>query len=55
MRVTEAGIGRKGPLDGRNLGSKRTWAQVEDGKGGKLYRGRQARLARGNPLGRPEW
>ena len=34
VRLMEAGRGRKGPLDGRDLGLAGTWAQVEDGKGG---------------------
>ena len=47
--------GRKGTLEGRNLGPTGTWAQFKDGKGGKTDGVRQARLARGTPLGCPEW
>ena len=41
--MMEAGIGRKGPLDGRKLGPTGTWAQVEDGKGGQPDGGKEGR------------
>ena len=40
VRLREAGIGRKGPLDGRTLGPTWTWAQVKDSKGRQPDRGR---------------
>ena len=51
----ESGRGRKGPPEGKTLGPTGTLAQVNNSKGGKLDGRRQAQLARGNPLGRPEW
>ena len=41
----EAGRGGKLPLDVITLGLTGTWAHIEDGKGGKPYRGRQTQLA----------
>ena len=56
LRVIESGKGRKGPLYGRTLGSTRTWAQVEDGRGGgQPDGGWQAWLAKGTSLGHPAW
>ena len=50
-----AGRGRKGHLVRITLGTTGTWELVEDGKGGKPEKGRQALLARGTPLVRPAW
>ena len=45
VRVMDSGRGRKGPLDGINMWSTRTWEQVEEGKGGKPEDVRQAWIA----------
>ena len=55
MRVMEAVRGSKGTLVRRTLGLTSTWAQVKDRKRGEKDGGRQARLARGTPLGRLAW
>ena len=55
MWLMQSYIGKKGTLDGRTLGLTGTWEQVEDEQGEQPDGGRQARLARGPPLGRPSW
>ena len=55
MRLMEASRERKGPLDEITLGLRGTWEQGDADKGGKSYRGRKARLARGTTLDRLVW
>ena len=47
MRVVESGRGRKGYLDGINLGPTGTWVQIKDSKGGGTDGVSQTRLAKG--------